>query len=74
VKKKHTGKVRLAVDFPNLDALVAWVDQARDAGHLPHDSAAFEMDGLDTTSAGVTVGHTFIVRRASERPDASRVA
>ena len=69
-----SDKVRLMLDFPNLDALKDWARTSLKDGTLPAEAAVFQMDGLDDRKdSGITPANTFIVRRAGDRPQQAQL-
>ena len=67
---RPTGKVRLAIDFPNPEALLNFVDVLKHGNPDLFDGVdAFAMDDLDDRGdkGGVTTGNTFVLKRARDR-------
>ena len=66
---KIKGKVRVCVDFKNVEEAIEWFDAVRKDGHLPLDADVFKQDGIDKEAANkVAEANTFLTRRINDRP------
>lgn len=66
---KIKGKVRVCVDFKNVEEAIEWFDAVRKDGHVPEDADVFKQDGIDKEAAAkVSEANTFLVRRINDRP------
>jgi hypothetical protein len=66
-------RVRLMLDFKNLDDMKAWFALIVRDGNLPKKYAIFRTDGLDFLKRGIPPGRCYIVKSAGDRPEAMRV-
>ena len=63
-------KVRIAIDFASVEDAREWMAEQVARGGLQKEADAFPIDTMDNAKdSGVTLGNTYIVRRAGTRPD-----
>lgn len=58
------ARARIAIDFPDQAAALAYFHDLKADGYLPDNAQLVQMDGLDQNaqSGGVTTGNTLLVR------------
>ena len=63
-------KARIAIDFASVDDAREWMAEQVARGGLQTEADAYPIDAMDMAKdGGVTLGNTYIVRRAGTRPD-----
>ncbi|MGH7175259.1 MAG: hypothetical protein ACREGR_02790 [Minisyncoccia bacterium] len=68
-QEQKGGKVRLMLDFLDMDLMLAWFYAAKENGSIPPGVEIIKRDTLDDLSeTGITRNHCYIVRREGDRP------
>lgn len=61
------GRVRLAIDFTDAEALLEFVDDLKQVYVTFGLADAYAQDALDTTSGSITPANTYVLKNGTDR-------